>query len=198
MANRFVLVLLLAAVVGVGPVSAQNVEEAQGEEAILSFEYQPGGVSAIIIGRLDKGRLFLPIADIFQALDINVRIGSDGTSITGFFVSEDTPYEINTKSLNANIKGQSLRLTKDDFILVGPSLYLVPAVYDRLFRLHFSIDMSRLVLSLETSVSLPLVVARERNAMRDFSPPLNPVVSNIRSCTLVPNICIAEPCWIIH
>ena len=168
------LVLLLAAVLGVGPVSAQNVDDRQGEEAILSFEFPSGGISTIIIGRLVKGRLFLPVADIFQALDINVRIGSGGTAVTGFFVSEDTPYEINTKSLKADIKGQSLRLTKDDFLLLGPSLYLVPSVYEKVFRLHFSVDMSRLVLSLETSVSLPLVAARDRERNARFLATIEP------------------------
>jgi hypothetical protein len=172
MLNRRVLVLLLAAVLGVDPVSAQNIEESQGEEAILSFEYPPGGISAIIIGRIVKGRLFLPVADIFETLEIEVKVG--GAGVTGFFVSEDTPYEINAKSLKAVVKGQSFLLEKDDFVLVGASLYLVPAVYEKLFHLHFSVDMSRLVLSLETSAYLPVVAARNRERNARFLATIEP------------------------
>jgi hypothetical protein len=174
MLNRRVLVLLLAAVLGVHTVSAQNIEESQGEEAILSFEYPPGGISAIIIGRIVKGQLFLPLADIFQTLGIEVKVGMGGNSVTGFFVSEDTPYEINTKSLKANAKGQSLQLAKDDFVLVGASFYVVPAVYEKLFHLHFSVDMSRLVLSLETSAYLPVVAARDRERNARFLATVEP------------------------
>ena len=77
MLNRPALVLLLASFLGVGTLSAQNVDESQGEEAILSFEYPQGGVSAIILGRLVKGRLFLPAADLFQALGINMKVGTE-------------------------------------------------------------------------------------------------------------------------
>jgi hypothetical protein len=174
MLNRHVLVLLLAAFFGAGTSSAQIVDGSQGEEAILSFEYPPGGVSTIIIGRLEKGRLFLPVADIFETLGIDVKIGTSGTSLTGFFVSEDTPYEINTKSLKATIKGQSVLLTKKDFLLIGPSLYLVPEVLEKLFHLHFLIDMSRLVLSLETTVSLPVVTARNRERDARFLASIEP------------------------
>ncbi|MCX6143014.1 MAG: hypothetical protein NTZ35_07320 [Ignavibacteriales bacterium] len=174
MLNRRVLVLLLAAVLGVDPISAQNIEESQGEEAILSFEFPSGGVSAIIIGRIVKGRLFLPVADIFETLGIEVKVGISGTGVTGFFVSEDTPYEINAKSLKADVKGQSFRLAKDDFVLVGASLYLVPAVYEKLFHLCFSVDMSRLVLSLETSVYLPVVAVRDRERNARFLATIEP------------------------
>ena len=83
MLNRHVLVLLLSVILGAGAAFAQNVDESQGEEAILSFEYPAGGVNVIIVGRLVKGRYFLPAADIFQALEINEKVGNGGALLSG-------------------------------------------------------------------------------------------------------------------
>lgn len=168
MLRRLALVLSLGTALTLGIAYSQKPTESQGEEAFLSFEYPPGGVSTVIVGQLVKDRFFLPVTDIFQALGVNFRASIEGAVVRGFFVTEDAPYEIDSKSLKASLKDQVLRLTKDDFLLTGPVLYLAADVYQKLFGLRFSVDISRLLLSLETSVYLPVVAQRDRERNRQF------------------------------
>ena len=80
----------------------------------------------------------------------------------GFYITQARKYEINFRTGKARIDTAKFILHSGEFVRSTFDIYVTPSVLERLFGLHFDIDMRRLTLSLETEEELPIIAERNR------------------------------------
>jgi hypothetical protein len=108
------------------------------------------------------------MGEIFRLLKINYRFNKMLDSIYGFYITEHSKYEINFRTGKARVDTAAFTLRSDEFIRSTFDIYVTPSVLDRLFGLHFKIDMRELTLWLETNEELPIIAERTRERQQSM------------------------------
>jgi len=135
------------------------------EEIYLSFRYR-GGIDAIIIAYGKNGQYFLPVTELFNLLSIDYTVDPANLSINGFYLDPAINYELGFLQRIARLGENQLNFTASDFLIKDVDFYVQPLLLKTLFGLDFSVDVSRLVLNLETNDILPIVERYERRTKR--------------------------------
>lgn len=159
------------------------------EEVLATFRYQAvGHVFVTTLYDYNTDKVYLPVAELFSLLMINMEIDRGNFSIRGFFIEEDIPYEIIFDEFLIAYDGTSSpshkRYGPEHFIITETDYFLSPELFSKVFGLHFTPDIFALTLSLETQLRVPIVeyeqrlLARARidqmQAGREFYPLLYP------------------------
>lgn len=153
-------------------------DAAQQDEIFLSFSYQ-NLFDRIIIAQQEGDQYYLPVSELFSALNIPHEVSVTPPTITGSYLAADNTFQIhfqeNTVSLDSKgeftFEGTEMRIGETDF-------YMTPEIFNEVFELEFNIDFNNLVLTLDTPHELPIVAeyrrSQERNQERQFSLRENP------------------------
>ncbi|MCE1164010.1 MAG: carboxypeptidase-like regulatory domain-containing protein [Bacteroidetes bacterium] len=139
---------------------------------ISSFDEAPVRINAdkagsFILNCFIKGKtIYVPAAELFSNLKINFRLSESCTDISGFFIEENSVYEINAASKTAVIKDKKYSLSPDDAVLNGSDVFFSPSVFENIFGIRLDADFSRLEIYLTSKNKLPVVAELERNLLR--------------------------------
>lgn len=173
------------------PLSAQSQAstDSTSQEVYLTFSYSLGLVNTVVTAINIEPTTYLPLGEIFRLLEINYKFNKTLENVEGFYVTQARTYEINFRTGIARIDTAKFILRSGEFVRSTFDIYVTPSVLERLFGLHFDIDMSRLTLSLETEEELPIIAERNRerqqkllesqNAVKEEYPLLYPCQKNL-------------------
>jgi len=158
--RRFSLFLVLLLVLPL-PTALQAQFLDYEEEVFLSFRYQ-GGINEIIVAYLSYGEFYLPLTELFQLLGIEYTIDPASLSVSGTYLENGPFYRLDMRSNSASIGDKYFLLPASHFLAKEVDFYLVPEVFEQVFGLTFTVDMSRLILKLETKDIMPVVARQQR------------------------------------
>ena len=164
--NRSIFILLIFLLGGIpsGPLFSQEEPQARTEEEVyLSFRYE-GVIDEIVVAYYDGTRFYLPFTELFDIFAINYELSPQSFAVSGYYLSENKPYKVDFSRREASIGDKKFPLSADDFFLKQVDYFLTPNVFQELFDLNFTIDLSRLVLRLETEYEMPIVTRRNRRS----------------------------------
>jgi hypothetical protein len=163
---RWLLLLLTTAIFifFTQPLHAQSQisSDSTAQEVYLNFSYSLGLVNTVVTALYAEPNEYLPLGQIFRLLKINYQFDNKLDSVKGFYNTEPRTYEINFRTGKARVDTATFILHPGEFIRSTFDIYVTPSVLDRLFGLHFIIDMRQLTLWLETNEELPIIAERNR------------------------------------
>jgi hypothetical protein len=141
----------------------------QDEEVLLTFKYSSVGnvyVGCLYDSRADKS--YLPLAELFSLFEINYAYDAGSFSVKGFYLDPELPYSVNLAAMVIRLGKNTRNLSPDDFRVGELDYYLSPELFMEIFGLDFTVNISYLMLTLETTHKLPIEerIARERNRSR--------------------------------
>jgi len=143
------------------PKAPTALQPEREEEVYLSFRYR-GGINTIIVAYLKGDRYYIPVIELFDLLSINYQLDQTNLALTGFYLDPNQHYELGFNNRIARMGTNQLNFTASDFMIKDIDFYIQPLILKVLFGLDFTIDLSRLILSLEADDVLPIVEQYER------------------------------------
>jgi hypothetical protein len=135
-------------------------------------EEAPLQISADKIGTLDitsyiGGQiLYIPIGELFSRLRIDYNYPENNYIMKGFFVDENTRYNINILENYATINERKITFTREDFYVTETEIYLNSDLYDKIFWIKLDLNKKELKAYLSSKVKLPIVTEIEMNILR--------------------------------
>jgi len=140
---------------------------AQQEEVLLAFRHPAiGNVYVNSLYNYKNDAVFLPVMEIFSLLEINYQPDMKNFSVQGNFLTPDNPYIINFSGLHIQLGKKNYSLKSDDFRLSQTEFYLSPKIFEEVFGLKFTVELAPLLLSLETTLKLPVQERKARELLR--------------------------------
>ncbi len=151
--------------------TANNMEEAmyapQGEEVLLTFRYR--GVGNVYITGLydyDLNKMFLPVLELFNLLQIYHEPSPGDFSLSGNFLRADQPFRFLFTRQTVIFKDQEYVFEFDDFRIGEMDFFVSPLIFEEVFGMYFTINMNTLVLTLESEHRMPVEESAERERAR--------------------------------
>jgi hypothetical protein len=139
----------------------------QYEQVLLTLRHK--AVGYIYVNSLydyQNDRAYLPVNELFSLLEIDHHSDVRNFTVSGNFITPDKPYTLNLQTMQVSMGNSSYSLTPEDFVIGEMDYFLSPAAYERIFGLIFIINISHLVLSLETIHTLPVEERKARELAR--------------------------------
>lgn len=139
----------------------------QGEEVLLTFRYR--GVGNVYVSGLydyDINKMFLPILELFNLLQIYYEPSPGDFSLSGNFLRANQPFRFLFTRQTVIFKDQEYVFEFDDFRIGEMDFYVSPQVFEEVFGMYFTVNMNTLVLTLESEHRMPVEEAAERERAR--------------------------------
>jgi hypothetical protein len=133
----------------------------ENEEIVLYFNYPSAGQHYITV-EYYRGKVFLPVLELFGILGVHAFREADCNSFKGTWLQHGDRWKIDLISLTAKNGKNKLTFSDDDFRLKGNDIFLLPGIFSKIFGLRFSIDMNYLKVMLNSDEMLPVDLKRER------------------------------------
>lgn len=147
---------------------ALPVEELSPVPVLVPLEFQVKRVGQVEVISLQYGsRIYLPVNQVFDFLRIKNEYNPAEGTLSGFFVTPDTPYVINTKQLTARVGKRDIALFSDDISIRSDSLYLSIDLFKLLFGLPVVYKPRALTATLNTDIALPVFLDRRIRQFED-------------------------------
>ncbi|NQV30682.1 MAG: hypothetical protein HQ508_07335 [Candidatus Marinimicrobia bacterium] len=131
------------------------------EEVYLSFRYQ-GVIDEIIVAIAKDGEFYLPLTELFELFAINYELSPKSFSVSGYYLHEKNPYIINFSMFKAVVAGKEYKMLASEFLVKDVDFFVKPEVFQRLFEMELTVDMSRLILKVKTRDVLPIISRHEK------------------------------------
>jgi hypothetical protein len=163
-AERNLFMMLLATIVTM-LFSTPCFSATPDEEIVLTFSHPAVGqyyITAVYSGN----SVYLPAMELFNLIYIHYQKGSSGHSLQGTWLTNDNPWQIDATTLKASFGKENFTLTAGDFRIGELDLYLSPALFERMFGLRFTINMSALSVSLQSDKPLPVEEKKQHEQLR--------------------------------
>lgn len=138
------------------------------DELLLSFSYPSAG-RVFVMGRYDyeSQRMHLPVVEIFSLLEIYLRTNQEKDTITGTYLVGGDKFAINFKTYTVTV-GKNQKEFSSEWMSKGAyDYYLAVEVFEEMFDMVFTYNLSNLSLSLDTPHVMPVVDKSNRQAARD-------------------------------
>ena len=151
--------LILTVVLSVQQLTAQD------DEFMLLFRY-PATEERYVSAIYSNGDIFLPLGELFSILEIHVKHEIHSRAWSGRHASASTPWSVDLESMQALMGDKKFMLDSGVHRLVLTDLYLSPSLFEKMFGLFFTVNMSTLSLSLESRHFLPVEERQLRESRR--------------------------------
>jgi len=140
---------------------------AQQEEVLLTFRHPAiGNVYISSLYNYKTNAVLLPVIELFSLLEINYQPDIKNFTVQGNFITSGNPYNINLSAMKIQLGKTIYPLKSNDFSIGETDFYLSPKVFEDVFGLKFTVDIAPLLLSLETTKSLPVQERKTRELVR--------------------------------
>jgi cell division protein FtsN len=144
---------------------AQAAEEDYEEISVFLAVQGIGGYEITALYKNDQ--IYLPLADVFQALKINQRVSEFNDTISGFFLDENNKYIISKPGNTIFINGKLIKLSEAELMNTETtSLALRLDQYGKVFGLDCKFNFSTLTVDLTTKLELPVIKELRLEQMR--------------------------------
>ncbi len=115
---------------------------------------------------INDDKIYLPVIDIFNFLKIKLNSANSFDSVSGFFINQDANYLIDRKNNLIFYSGKTYTLKPGDLIHTETNLYLKSDYFGSIFSLECSFNFRSLLVSITTTLELPLIREKRLEAMR--------------------------------
>lgn len=152
-----------------GGETTESLAAPYGDEVLLIFNYRGVG-SVYVTGFYDYSvdKMFLPILELFDLLQIYYEPSPGDFTVSGTFLSPDQPFRIMVTQQRVSFNGNVYVFEADDFRIGEMDLFASPRVFEEVFGLFFTISLNQLSLTLDTDHILPVERAAERARLRQM------------------------------
>lgn len=141
----------------------ENIEE----EVYLSLRYQ-GVIDEIVVAYYSAGKFYLPLTALLDLFAINYELSASSLSVSGYFLKEDQRYFLDFSRQIASFKTEEFKIDVNDYLVKEVDFFITPKIFDEVFGLTFTTDLSRLTLKLTTSAELPIITRHNRRAKKNL------------------------------
>ncbi len=138
-----IVLALICAVSSFAQSDTSSYTQRQFEEIVVSFEV-PKLVRKDIFVEYDGSTVYVPLSDVFNALDINIDVNQADKVYSGFFLSPDKKYRFDMKNFEIKIFGKDYPYLASEYYLGEHDLYLRVDLFKKLFGLDVEFDFSML------------------------------------------------------
>ncbi len=167
-----VLALLLFSFIGSLLISiSETYAQSLGDDDIevyLSFRYR-GVVNNVVIAVYREDQFYLPVTELFTYLEIDRKSDFSNLSVSGNYLADQTPYEINFDRSFIEFGDSEIQLTNEDFLITDFDFYLKPKFFEEIFGLAFDVDFNNLALNLDTDFEVPVLARVQRAQKRQLA-----------------------------
>jgi len=138
------------------------------DELLLSFNYPSVG-RVFIMGRYDyqSERLFLPVLELFNMLGISAESSREKREITGIYLIGGESYVIRFDTFSVKLGEKSATYSADMMTEGSSDYYMALEVFEEMFGMMFTYNLSNLSVSLDTPHVMPVVENNKRMAARE-------------------------------
>jgi hypothetical protein len=140
---------------------------AQQEEILLTFRHPAVGtlyVNSLYISESET--VLIPVLELFSLLEINYKPDKTNFTVQGNFITADKPYVINLSEGSVKLGKSTYTFSPEDYRIGDMDFYLSPKVFEEVFGLNFTVNIDQLMLSLSTSLTLPVQSRKSREQSR--------------------------------
>ena len=131
----------------------------------LAFRYK-GAVNTVVTAIAKDDKFYLPVTELFSLLQVDYSLNIQNMAISGYYLDPNRQYRLGFRGPSAQINEQEVEISADDVMLTEIDFYMLPAIYEKMFGLKFSIDVYHLSLELESAETLPVVAQIQRSQQR--------------------------------
>jgi hypothetical protein len=136
------------------------------EEIIVRFEV-PKLVGTDIVAYFDGKDIYLPLIEILQQLDVNVKSEFDKGKFSGKFLTRNNDFEINIPDLKAECFGRKTKIDSTDFILKNNDCFLKIGLFQTIFELRINFNFSELKVYIPLNQDFPAYQKLKRKATHE-------------------------------
>ncbi|MEM6811024.1 MAG: SdrD B-like domain-containing protein [Pseudomonadota bacterium] len=154
----FVVALFIGLVNSAYAQSIQDEDNFNSEDLVLAVFVDGKIISAGIFAVLNNGRVYLPAKELSDLFGFNTDLNLSNRTISGEISSLDQSFKINTLANELIFNSRSVPLPSNavlDNTIAGDDLYVLLELYNEIWPLEFSADLSSLTLNTTTDSSLP-------------------------------------------
>jgi hypothetical protein len=151
----------------VSPLFAVKYNEIKEEEPLLFLfvikEYNTGNSIVAFINQ-DTNKLYLPLLDLAQELDFPIEAKSQSL-LEGYFVDRNNTFKLDLNEGVIISSGNKINIDISDILVDYDKIYLSTDIIEKAMSLEIRLDMSNLVMQIDSKMILPIEVAaaREKN-----------------------------------
>lgn len=124
------------------------------------YEKRLGRSEIEILKRNDK--VYIPIISLFNIYNLKLDYNTDKTIFSGYFITNDSTFEINIENLTARYKERIIELFHDEIIIKGNELFLEETVYRELFHWDIKYDDRKVEIRFRSNANFPELQRRQR------------------------------------
>ena len=128
--------------------------ESSGQEVLFSFNYHAVSNNTLINIVYSKGTVYLPLLKLFKLLYIHYEFDTTAYSVHGRFMNKT--WKIDISENTAYVGTQAYKIGPDDYRLGSSDIFLLPAIFKKLFGLKFKVNFNALNVRLESDHKLPI------------------------------------------
>jgi hypothetical protein len=136
-------------------------------DEILVFMNVQGVGNVQIPAAIRNEAAYLSITDVFDFLKIRNVPTPDLDSISGFFITPQAVFLIDSKNNQVQYQGKKINLPPEAFIRNGTTLYLRSDYFGQIFGLQCKFNFRSLSVILSTELELPVIREMRQEAMRN-------------------------------
>lgn len=139
----------------------------QATELLYIFSYPVVGRTYVMgMYNYETEDLYLPVVELFGHFEVNMELSRDKNTLSGIYLLEGKSYTIDATNYKISLGEKTWELSEDLMYRQISDIYLHSDVYEEIFNLSFEGDVNRLMLSLETSLILPVIELNNRKIAR--------------------------------
>lgn len=131
-------------------------QDGDDEEVYLSFRYR-GVIDNVVISFYKNDEFYLPVSELFTALNIDQQLDLQELTITGGYLANQTPYSLNLKNNTLTLGDRIINLQQEDFLIKDFDFFIRASLFNEIFKLGFFVDFNNLTLELETTQEIPIL-----------------------------------------
>ena len=135
------------------------------DEMSVFFQVQNIGGKEIAAVIRDQ-EVLLPIADIFEFLQIKTSLSQKMDSVSGFFLTKQSPYVIDRINYRIAFQGKTYQLKSGDLIRTETNLYLLSKYFGEIFGLDCKFSFRSLSVNMTSKLELPAMREMRLEMMR--------------------------------
>lgn len=145
-------------------------DASEPEEIFLNFRYRQI-VNTVVTGIYYDKTVYLPLGELLFILKINHNIDVTAGTVTGFFITEDTRYLLDLKAGKARMGREIHTIDTTRMIRNDAEFFVRPALFEKVFGLHFTVHLSNLSLHLVSEYTLPVLRRHQQRLQNRYAEP---------------------------
>ncbi len=163
------------------PYGAFSQEPAYDE---ISVFFQVKNIGSVELPAVIRNQeVLLPVTDFFEFLKIKNSISSGMDSVSGFFLTPQSPYIVDRIGNKIVFQGKTYNLKAGDLIRTESNLYLLSRYFGEIFGLDCQFNIRALAVNLTTKLELPAMREMRLDMMRQN---LNRLKGDQKVDTIIP------------